>query len=54
MPKCPHCGRELTAEEVARLMRSIPSEARSEASRLNGKRGGRPKGSKNKKKPPES
>jgi len=33
--------------EVMKYLRSIPSAARSEQSRINGKRGGRPKGSKN-------
>lgn len=41
--KCPHCGMELTREEVARMMRAIDSEARSEASRRNGAKGGRPR-----------
>ena len=36
--------------EAGRLLRSIPSEKRAEASRVNGRLGGRPKGSKNKKK----
>jgi hypothetical protein len=31
-----------TISEAMRLLRSIPSEARSEASRENGKKGGRP------------
>lgn len=43
MPKCPHCGEELTPQQVAQLLRSIPSEARAEASRKNGAKGGRPK-----------
>jgi hypothetical protein len=37
--KCPHCGGEINA---ASLLRSIKSEARAEASRENGKKGGRP------------
>jgi hypothetical protein len=36
---CPHCGGEINA---ASLLRSIKSEARAEASRENGKKGGRP------------
>ncbi len=35
--------------EAMNLLRAIPSEARAEASRRNGKRGGRPKGAKSKK-----
>ena len=38
--KCPHCGVEINAGQ---LLRSIPSKRRSEASRQNGKRGGRPR-----------
>jgi hypothetical protein len=40
---CPHCGAELTRAEVARLMRAIPSEARSEAARRNGRKPKRPR-----------
>ena len=40
---CPHCGVELTRAEVARLMRAIPSEARSEAARRNGRKPKRPR-----------
>ena len=35
-------ARRAAASEAARSLRSIPSEARSAASRANGKRGGRP------------
>lgn len=45
---CPHCGHEMTPAEIASLMRKLPSEKRTAASRTNGKLGGRPKGSKNK------
>jgi hypothetical protein len=38
--KCPHCGGEINA---ASLLRSIKSEARADASRENGKKGGRPR-----------
>jgi hypothetical protein len=38
----------MTASEAARALRAIQSESRSAASRENGKKGGRPKGSKNK------
>lgn len=45
--KCPKCGCELTAEEIkslwGQLGRSIKTGKRSEASRLNGKKGGRPR-----------
>jgi hypothetical protein len=37
--KCPHCGGDINA---ASLLRSIQSEKRSDASRENGKKGGRP------------
>lgn len=40
---CPHCGKEITASDAAKVLRSIPSAARSEAARRNGKLGGRPK-----------
>ena len=40
---CPYCGAELTRAEVARLMRAIPSEARSEAARRNGRMPKRPR-----------
>jgi hypothetical protein len=40
---CPHCNHELTRAEVARLMRAIPSEARSEAARRNGRMPKRPR-----------
>jgi hypothetical protein len=37
--KCPHCGGDINA---AAMLRSIKSEARADASRENGKKGGRP------------
>jgi hypothetical protein len=40
---CPHCKKELSREEVARLFAQITSEAKMAASRENGKKGGRPK-----------
>lgn len=44
--KCPHCNDELSAEEIkslwAEYCRSIKTDKRSQASRENGKRGGRP------------
>jgi hypothetical protein len=39
---CPHCG-EAFELNVGKLIREIPSELRSETSRENGKKGGRPK-----------
>jgi len=42
-PRCPHCGVVLANSEIAKIMRSIPSEARTKASRENGKKGGRPR-----------
>lgn len=52
---CPHCKKPitLTPSEVASLLRQIPSTARTEASRENGRKGGRPKGSKNRPKTPQ-
>ena len=47
MVVCPNCGAEINP---GALLRSIESEDRKKASRENGKKGGRPKGSKNKKK----
>lgn len=38
--KCPHCKKKINAGS---LLRSVKSEARSEASRENGKKGGRPR-----------
>ena len=43
--KCPHCGNDLTPEDIARLMGSIKTEAKAKASRENGAKGGRPRGS---------
>lgn len=40
MTKCPFCGKEFN---VGKLIRSIKSNKRSEASRINGRKGGRPK-----------
>jgi hypothetical protein len=41
---CPHCQKEISPADIAKHMRSFKSEARSEASRLNGaKSKGRPK-----------
>jgi hypothetical protein len=37
--ECPHCGTEINA---AAMLRAIKSEKRAEASRENGKKGGRP------------
>jgi len=46
--ECPHCGHELTPDEVKRLWASlggsVKSEARARASVENGKKGGWPKG----------
>jgi hypothetical protein len=39
---CPKCG-EAFELNVGKLIRDIPSELRSETSRENGKKGGRPK-----------
>ena len=45
---CPHCKKKIN---IGKLIRSVKSEKRSEASRINGKNGGgRPLGSKNKQK----
>jgi hypothetical protein len=46
MPNCPHCKKELTPEQVASLLGSIRSKKKSKKSALNGKKGGRPVGSK--------
>jgi hypothetical protein len=49
---CPHCGHELTREEAKHISRvyagSSVSEKKKAAVIANGKRGGRPKGAKNK------
>lgn len=50
---CPHCGKPLTSSEIASLFGRIRSEKRAEASRRNGAKGGRKKGSKNKPKSEE-
>lgn len=39
--KCPHCGKEISAAELASFLRSIKSSKRSETSRINGTKGGR-------------
>jgi len=39
---------ELTPSQIAALLGSIKTERKAKASRINGKKGGRPKGSKNK------
>ncbi len=49
---CPHCQHELSSHEIAQLLGSIKSKKKSEASRKNGKLGGRPKGAKKKTKSP--
>lgn len=41
--KCPHCGHKLSRKIFMSAMGSIKSEAKSEAARENGKKGGRPK-----------
>jgi|JI9StandDraft_2_1071091.scaffolds.fasta_scaffold1152751_2 hypothetical protein len=43
---CPNCKKELTPEQVASLLGSIRSKKKSKKSALNGKKGGRPVGSK--------
>jgi hypothetical protein len=43
--KCPHCKKEIN---IGSLIRSVPSKARAKASAENGKKGGRPRGKKNK------
>lgn len=52
MVNCPHCGAELTAEEIkalrAALNGSLTSEKKAKSSSSNGKLGGRPKGTKKK------
>jgi hypothetical protein len=40
--KCPHCGRPVCVDP-AQLLNRIRTPARAEASRLNGRKGGRPK-----------
>lgn len=41
--KCPVCKNEIN---IGKLIRSVNSEAQKKAARLNGKKGGRPKGKK--------
>ena len=48
--KCPHCNKTITPAEIARHLGSIKTPKASAASRANGKLGGRPKGTKKKKK----
>lgn len=52
MIKCPHCGNELSYEEVKKISLlfyvSKTSEKKKKSSAKNGKLGGRPKGAKNK------
>ena len=40
---CPRCGCEIEGTTAARELRLIKSEARAEASRVNGRKGGRKK-----------
>ena len=40
---CPHCGKEIAGEHIAKALRAVKSEKRSAASRENGKKGGRPR-----------
>lgn len=40
---CPHCGKEIAPEYIAKTLRAIPSEKRAATSRENGKKGGRPR-----------
>ena len=40
---CPKCAEPITVRAAAAALRSIPSKARSAASRENGKKGGRPR-----------
>ena len=52
MIKCPHCGHELTREEAKHISvvyaGSAKSEKKTKSSIENGKKGGRPKGAKDK------
>ena len=49
--KCPHCKKTIKEEVVSweyhSILGKMKSERKAEAARLNGKLGGRPKGSKN-------
>ena len=42
MSKCPHCGKEISNEQLAAGMGAIKSDKKAAASRENGKKGGRP------------
>lgn len=44
---CPYCAADIDVN-IGKLIGSIPSEKRKDQARLNGRRGGRPRGSKNK------
>ena len=44
--KCPRCGFRITRKRSARAMGGSTSEAKAQAARENGKKGGRPPGSK--------
>ena len=48
MLRCGSVWKYYDMSAAAKVLRSIPSDKRSEQSRVNGKLGGRPKGSKNK------
>lgn len=45
--RCPHCGEEISDDEVAKYLGQrggkVKSEAKAKASRENGKKGGRPR-----------
>lgn len=40
---CPYCGHELTRSEIASLMGSVSTDAKTDAVRKNGRKGGRPR-----------
>ena len=40
--KCPHCGKPIEVDPAA-MLGSLTSEAKAEAARENGKKGGRPR-----------